>query len=66
MLAHRAFLEENYRAGFFLVSGRKDPRTGGVIISQVPHDNDISTLLDFDPFHAKSLVDREVIRFTVF
>lgn len=32
--ARRAYLEKHYRAGTFLASGRKEPRTGGVILAQ--------------------------------
>lgn len=33
LVAHRAHLAECYAAGLFLASGRKEPRTGGIIIA---------------------------------
>jgi uncharacterized protein YciI len=35
LAAHRSFLDEGYKNDFFIVSGAKNPRTGGVIISQL-------------------------------
>ena len=32
---HRKFLDDAYENSFFIVSGPKNPRTGGVIISQL-------------------------------
>ena len=31
--AHRQFLDKYYAAGTFLLSGRKEPRNGGIIIA---------------------------------
>lgn len=33
--AHRAYLDEGYKNNYFLVSGPKTPRTGGIIIIQI-------------------------------
>ena len=33
MAAHVAFLKKHYASGHFLVSGRKIPRDGGIIIA---------------------------------
>ena len=32
---HAAFLDQGYHKNYFIVSGRKNPRTGGIIISQL-------------------------------
>jgi len=37
MRSHMAFLKKHYAAGHFLVSGRKIPRDGGIILA-VGHD----------------------------
>ena len=34
VVAHREFLDEGYRKNYFIVSGPRIPRTGGIIISQ--------------------------------
>ncbi len=63
--AHRQFLERHYRSGSFLISGRKDPRTGGVILSQSPSQGTIEEILDEDPFAKNTLTDREIIRISL-
>lgn len=35
LAAHRQFLDEGYKKNYFIVSGVKNPRTGGIIISQL-------------------------------
>lgn len=29
---HRTYLDVNYKAGYFIVSGRQEPRMGGIIL----------------------------------
>ena len=41
MPEHVRFLEECYRAGVFLVSGRQVPRKGGVILAVGPSKKDL-------------------------
>ena len=48
--AHRDFLEEGYKQNFFIVSGPKNPRTGGVIISQLNDRVQLEEILSKDPF----------------
>ena len=43
--AHRQYLTRNYKNGRFLASGRKDPRTGGIIIA-VGARNEISEVVN--------------------
>ncbi|MER5969037.1 YciI family protein [Streptomyces sp. NPDC002055] len=48
--AHREWLNEQYEAGVFVVSGRKNPRDGGLIIA-VGEDRDrIEAVVASDPF----------------
>jgi len=46
---HRAYLAEHYADGTFLASGRKEPRTGGVILAQ-GNRAQIEALISTDPF----------------
>ncbi|MBJ7291639.1 MAG: hypothetical protein JHC79_22245, partial [Williamsia sp.] len=47
---HVAWLDENYRDGTFLASGRRDPRVGGVIlVADIPR-TDLDARLARDPF----------------
>ncbi|MFF1640558.1 YciI family protein [Streptomyces sp. NPDC058246] len=48
--AHVAWLEEQYTAGVFLASGRKNPRDGGVIIAVAEDRARIEEIVAGDPF----------------
>jgi uncharacterized protein YciI len=63
MAAHVAFLEEGYRAGLFLVSGRQVPRRGGVILAVAPSRADLEALMAHDPFVREGLARCEIVEF---
>ena len=63
MPAHMKFLKKYYAAGNFLVSGRKIPRDGGVIIAVGKSRQEIETIMKQDPFCAKGLADFRIIEF---
>lgn len=61
--AHRAFLERQYATGHFLLSGRKEPRTGGVIIATMASKLQLEQLLKDDPFAQAGVASYQVIEF---
>ncbi len=61
---HRAFLEEGYKNNSFIVSGPQEPRTGGVIISQLKNRTQLEKLLGNDPFFIHDIASYEIIEFT--
>jgi uncharacterized protein YciI len=63
MAAHVKFLKKYYAAGTFLVSGRKIPRDGGIILAVGKSKQEIETLIKEDPFHKHGLADFRVIEF---
>jgi uncharacterized protein YciI len=63
MRDHMAWLNEQYDAGRFLVSGRRIPRTGGVIVARGDDREEIEALAATDPFVAGGVATCEVIRF---
>lgn len=63
MTAHVKFLKKHYAAGTFLVSGRKIPRDGGIILAVGKSKQDIEALIKEDPFHQHGLADFRVIEF---
>ncbi len=63
MTAHVKFLKKHYAAGTFLVSGRKIPRDGGIILAVGKSKQDIETLVRDDPFHQHGLAEFRVIEF---
>ena len=50
-------------AGNFLVSGRKIPRDGGIILAVGKSKQEIETLIQEDPFHQHGLAEFRVIEF---
>jgi uncharacterized protein YciI len=60
---HRRFLDQGYRNNFFAVSGPKNPRTGGVIISPLQNQDQLEEFLKQDPFHIHAVADYEIIEF---
>jgi uncharacterized protein YciI len=63
MAAHVSFLKKYYAAGKFLVSGRKIPRDGGIIIATARDRDEIERIIREDPFHKHGLADFRVIEF---
>lgn len=63
MKAHVAFLKKHYDAGRFLVSGRKIPRDGGIIVAVGESRERIESIVREDPFVSGGLADFRVIEF---
>ena len=65
MPAHMKFLKKHYAAGTFLVSGRKIPRDGGIIVAVGGSREEVEAIAREDPFCARGLADVRVIEFRV-
>lgn len=63
MSAHVKFLKKYYDAGNFLVSGRKIPRDGGIILAVGESRSRIEAIVREDPFHQHGLADFRIIEF---
>jgi uncharacterized protein YciI len=63
MREHVAWLDEHYAAGRFLVSGRRIPRTGGVILARGDDREATEALAATDPFVRGGVATVEVIQF---
>jgi uncharacterized protein YciI len=63
MAAHVKFLKKYYASGNFLVSGRKIPRDGGIILAVGTSREEIQAIIQEDPFHSRGLADFRVIEF---
>ena len=63
MGAHMKFLRKYYAAGNFLVSGRKIPRDGGIILAVGESRDAVEAIAKEDPFYTKGLADIRVIEF---
>ncbi len=58
-----AFLRRGYEAGHFLVSGRKIPRDGGIILAIAKERAEVEALVREDPFVALGLAEARIIEF---
>jgi len=63
MAAHVRFLKKHYAAGTFLVSGRKIPRDGGIILAAGKSRELIEEVVREDPFVERGLADFRIIEF---
>lgn len=61
---HMRFLEEQYASGLFVVSGRKEPRTGGVILISGHDRQRVLAALELDPFKIAGVAEYELIEFS--
>lgn len=61
--AHRDFLQRYYADGTFLLSGRKVPRTGGLILARANDKAAIDAIIQQDPFHQQGIARFTVIEF---
>lgn len=60
---HVTFLQEGYAKGVFLASGRKIPRTGGVILAGNVSREELDAILDGDPFKQRGIAVYTVTEF---
>ena len=63
MAAHVKFLKKYYASGNFLVSGRKIPRDGGIILAVGKSRQEIQAIIEEDPFYERGLADFRIIEF---
>jgi uncharacterized protein YciI len=63
MAAHVVFLKKYYAAGNFLVSGRKIPRDGGIILAVGKNRQQIEAIVEEDPFYTHGLADFRIVEF---
>ena len=63
MRDHVAWLREHYAAGRFVVSGRRVPRSGGVIVARGDDRDEMERIAAADPFVVAGVATCDVIRF---
>ena len=61
--AHVAYLKQEYANGNFIASGRKVPRTGGVILCNVKTRDELDAILAKDPFHLAGIAEYDIMEF---
>ena len=63
MTAHVKFLKKYYASGHFVVSGRKIPRDGGIIVATGSSRQEIEDIAREDPFIKNGLAECRIIEF---
>ena len=61
---HRAWLDEHFADGTFLVSGPQVPRTGGAILATAESRLQVEQLISSDPLVRTGSASYQVIEFT--
>ncbi|MFY7829187.1 MAG: YciI family protein [Flectobacillus sp.] len=60
---HKQYLQKYYDRDIFLLSGRKNPRTGGVILANAKDKAIIEQIITEDPFHKNGVAEYTIIEF---
>ncbi|MBO0356050.1 GTP cyclohydrolase [Muricauda ruestringensis] len=60
---HIEFLNEQYELKHFLASGRKVPRTGGIILCNIKSKSELERIIENDPFKKNKLADYALVEF---
>lgn len=60
---HIEYLNKQYNLGNFQVSGRKVPRTGGIIFSKIADKNKLLEIIEEDPFKKNNIADYDLTEF---
>jgi uncharacterized protein YciI len=63
LTAHKQFLNEQYADGMFLMSGRKVPRSGGIIIADATDRAEVEAIIESDPFYIGGVATYDIIEF---
>lgn len=64
LFAHLEWLKQYYDKEVFLVSGRKDPPSGGIIVAYGVTRETLQEIIEEDPFYKANIADYEIIAFT--
>jgi uncharacterized protein YciI len=60
---HRVFLDRYYASRNFLLSGRKEPRNGGVILAMAGSRSEVEDMVRSDPFYREEIAEYEIVEF---
>lgn len=60
---HMDFVRDCYASEVFLMSGPKEPRSGGIVIAQAASLTEVEALVARDPFTLAGVVSVQIIQF---
>lgn len=61
--AHSEWVQRQYEAGRFLVSGRREPLIGGIIVARASSEQELREVLRTDPYQQMGLAEYEIFAF---
>ena len=62
--SHIEFLDKYFKSNIFLLSGRKNPRIGGIIIADNVTENEVNEIIKEDSFYINNIANYEITEFT--
>ena len=63
MTEHVKFLQKYYKQNVFVASGRKVPRTGGIILALADSQETVDSIIKEDPFYIHKLAEFKITEF---
>src|SRR5688572_19617353 len=63
MNEHVKFLRKYYNKNVFVASGRKVPRTGGIILALAKSKEEVEAIIKEDPFYVHELAEFSITEF---
>lgn len=63
MTEHVKYLHKYYKLNTFVASGRKVPRTGGIILALAKSKEEVEKIIGEDPFYIHKLADFTITEF---
>jgi len=63
MTDHVVFLKKYYKQNMFVASGRKVPRTGGIILALASSKEHVEAVIQEDPFYIHKLAEFTITEF---
>ncbi|RAJ85551.1 uncharacterized protein YciI [Chitinophaga dinghuensis] len=63
MEAHNAFLQKHYESGKFILSGRRKPKSGSLILCKASSRKEVEEIMKDDPLEKYQLALVEIIEF---
>jgi uncharacterized protein YciI len=63
LVEHITFLNKYYDNNNFICSGRKNPRTGGIILCNAKNMKEVEEIINEDPFKINSISNYDIVEF---
>ena len=63
LIEHREYLKRHYAAGIFLLSGRKEPVDGGVVLARASSAAELRAIIATDPFNMHGVATYQLVEF---